>query len=125
MTGCDGDALDARIALTNRNRARDFRERCGLPALGVIMLAKCANPVCTSHFRYSSQGRIFRLDSRGASFNSLLAKPSESKARSSRRTEFFWLCPVCARDFIVVPDAHDRYRLAPRPAIPRVQKTAA
>lgn len=89
------------------------------------MLAKCANPVCTSRFRYSSQGRIFRLDSRGVSSNTSLAEPSEFKPRTSRRTEFFWLCPVCARNFIVVPDALHRYRLVPQSAIPQVDEAAA
>ena len=48
------------------------------------MLAKCANPSCSSVFRYLHEGKLFRLES------------VQSSRGLDRHSEWFWLCDRCA-----------------------------
>ena len=52
------------------------------------MLSKCANPACFARFRTLRSGRLFQIE--------IKAVPT-GPARSSPRTEYFWLCGECAR----------------------------
>jgi hypothetical protein len=55
------------------------------------MLSKCANPGCTTEFKYFRQGRLFEFNlSAGACYNT-----SPQQKGTSR--ELFWLCERCAR----------------------------
>lgn len=54
------------------------------------MLSKCANPVCTSVFRYLHEGRLFLVNK--ASALSLTQSGSDDS-----QAERFWLCDTCAR----------------------------
>ena len=54
------------------------------------MVSKCANPECSTPFRYLSQGRLFSLPIERLS-------PALSIAtHTPRQTEYFWLCDQCA-----------------------------
>jgi len=53
------------------------------------MLAKCANPTCSTPFRYLHEGKLFRLD--------LGAGPPSRDTRIPRQLQYFWLCDRCAR----------------------------
>ena len=56
------------------------------------MLSKCANPACSTPFRYLNQGRLFSIES--ATFSN----------RTHRPFECYWLCDRCARTLVVVID---------------------
>ena len=56
------------------------------------MLSKCANPACTSAFRYLHEGKVFRLERRHDDDPELVAKDFE----------YFWLCSSCAGYLTVV-----------------------
>jgi hypothetical protein len=51
------------------------------------MLAKCANPECSTPLHYLREGKIFRID-----FDTVMM-PSGG---SLRRVEYFWLCGPCS-----------------------------
>jgi hypothetical protein len=50
------------------------------------VLAKCANPSCSTPFRYLEAGKLFRLED----------DPRE--ARGAHKPEYFWLCNSCSKD---------------------------
>jgi hypothetical protein len=60
------------------------------------MIAKCANPACSTPFRYLHEGRLFRFErgvsEKGQPFLSFDATGPER----SNRVEFFWLCDQCS-----------------------------
>jgi hypothetical protein len=49
------------------------------------MLAKCANPLCTTSFRHLADGRLFRLETE-----------PRFPSPNSREREYFWLCEPCS-----------------------------
>jgi hypothetical protein len=55
------------------------------------MLSKCANPACSTSFRYLHEGKVFRLE-----------RELDDTANSSHNFEYFWLCPVCSSFLTVV-----------------------
>jgi hypothetical protein len=75
------------------------------------MLSKCANPACSLLFRYSSQGRIFRLEMWRKAAASSIAEFGEFQPSTSRWTEFFWLCAECSRNMVVLGDCRSRFRV--------------
>src|SRR5205807_208850 len=64
------------------------------------LLAKCANPPCAALFRYLREGTLFRFQS-----ETLQGIPSAGES------EYFWLCPNCAKNMIVRLDATSKIRL--------------
>ena len=56
------------------------------------MLHKCANPACTTLFRWLSKGKLFQVEA------PYLGGPAVSarKRRLPHRIEHFWLCDTCA-----------------------------
>ncbi len=56
------------------------------------MLSKCANPACSTTFRYLHQGRLFSIES--APFSN----------RTHRPFECYWLCENCAQTLVIVLD---------------------
>jgi hypothetical protein len=56
------------------------------------MLAQCANPGCAAKFRYLHEGKVYVADWVGE------ADPSNGTT-CWRRTEMFWLCGSCCRQF--------------------------
>lgn len=57
------------------------------------MLAKCANPSCSTPFRYLNEGRMFYVHLDGS---------SAGLEGAARQVEHYWLCEACARDLRVV-----------------------
>ncbi len=49
------------------------------------MLAKCANPICSSIFRYLDEGKLFRVEN-----------GQVQTGEYKRQVEYFWLCPACS-----------------------------
>ncbi len=62
------------------------------------MLSKCANPACSTPFRYLRDGKLFEFDSQ--------REPETVKGTKipPRRSEFFWLCGECSTQLTVVRD---------------------
>jgi hypothetical protein len=70
------------------------------------MLSKCANPDCTTEFKYFRHGRLFEFNvGDGGCYNNL------APLRGSTR-ELFWLCRECSRTFTLECDAG---RIVPTP----------
>lgn len=61
------------------------------------MLSKCANPACSTPFRYLREGKLFEFDSH--------REPGPGKtSKKPRRVEFFWLCGECSTQLTVIQD---------------------
>ncbi len=56
------------------------------------MLSKCANPACSTPFRYLNQGKLFSIES------------ATSSSRTHRPFECYWLCENCAQTLVIVMD---------------------
>jgi hypothetical protein len=69
------------------------------------MLAKCANPSCSTPLVYLREGKIFMVESAQSQTDkdgAILIRP-----RSSKRVEHFWLCGPCAAQMTLTYD-HQR-----------------
>lgn len=75
------------------------------------MLASCANPSCSSKFRYLHQGRLFVLDARR---NRAATSDRINFAGQIDRRHYAWLCDECTAKFEVVLDAQDQIQLRER-----------
>ena len=60
------------------------------------MLSKCANPACSTPFRYLRDGKLFEIDPRQT------ARADGKK--QVRRVEFYWLCGECSAQLTIVED---------------------
>lgn len=76
------------------------------------MMSKCANPSCSSVFRYLRDGKLFQVPA-GASPK--IASNSDLP-KSPTRDEFFWLCGECSREFTIMVDPVEGVRTVPRVA---------
>jgi len=54
------------------------------------MLSKCANPTCSTTFRYLHEGRLYVIDPREA-----LARHKPRCSTKSGQLEYAWLCSSC------------------------------
>jgi hypothetical protein len=65
------------------------------------MLAKCANPTCSTPLVYLREGKIFMVESPQPKFEVLsdVAKP-----KPLNRVEHFWLCGPCSNEMTVTYD---------------------
>lgn len=67
------------------------------------MLAKCANPSCSTPLLYLREGKIFMVESQQQPRVELVnAVPTKSKA--SNRVEHFWLCGPCSGELTLTYD---------------------
>lgn len=71
------------------------------------MLSKCANPSCSSIFRYLHEGRLFHIHMK------VSAKLVPGQG-ASRRDEFFWLCSECCERLTIVVDQKAGVHIEPR-----------
>ena len=64
------------------------------------MLAKCANPTCSTPLVYLREGKIFMVEQQ-PKFEVLseVAKP-----KPSNRVEHFWLCGPCSNEMTITYD---------------------
>jgi len=63
------------------------------------MLAKCANPACSTPLLYLREGKIFMVEAPQPQL--LNAGP---KAKPSNRVEHFWLCGPCSGEMTLTYD---------------------
>ena len=61
------------------------------------MLQKCANPKCTTPYKYFREGRLYEFQVTPDS-----GCQSESVSTMSSRRELFWLCDVCAASHALI-----------------------
>lgn len=64
------------------------------------MMSKCANPSCSSTFRYLREGKLFQVPGSDPSKPGAL----ERAEKPSARDEFFWLCGECSKEFTIAVD---------------------
>ena len=64
------------------------------------MLAKCANPACSTPLLYLREGKIFMVEAP----QSHLLNASPTKAKPSNRVEHFWLCGPCSGEMTLTYD---------------------
>jgi hypothetical protein len=63
------------------------------------MLAKCANPSCSTPLLYLREGKIFMMDHA----RNLFSGSDESKVpKAENRVEHFWLCGPCSAKYTLV-----------------------
>jgi hypothetical protein len=67
-----------------------------------MMLAKCANPSCSTPLVYLREGKIFMVESAHSSLN--LVSPLPTKPKSVNRVEHFWLCGPCSSEMTLTYD---------------------
>lgn len=83
------------------------------------MMSKCANPNCSSVFRYLRDGKLFQVPAgaspKGGSDSDIAKVPA--------RDEFFWLCGECSRQLTIIVDPIEGVRTAPR-QVPRALRAA-
>lgn len=60
------------------------------------MLAKCANPACSTPFRRLHEGKLFQVETEFVPREASRRNDTGALAPSRRRTEHFWLCAECA-----------------------------
>jgi hypothetical protein len=61
------------------------------------MVSKCANPACSTIFRYLHEGRLFHLAVE-------YGAPEELASYETPTLESFWLCTECSRKMTVIAD---------------------
>ena len=66
------------------------------------MLAKCANPSCSTPLVYLREGKIFMVEASQPKFELLSAAPTKPKAPN--RVEHFWLCGPCSGEMTLTYD---------------------
>ena len=73
------------------------------------MIAKCANPDCSTPFLYLREGKVFRME-----FDSPL-KPGSQPAR---KIEHFWLCGPCSTTLTLVVNQAKVETVSIEPEVP-------
>jgi len=85
-----------------------------LQGRSVVMIAKCANPVCSTAFHYLREGKIFRMecDPSGSPL-----KPKLAGSKPVRKIEHFWLCGPCSATLTLVMNEGKVETVAIEPAV--------
>lgn len=84
------------------------------------MLSKCANPACSTPFRYLRDGKLFEIASNGSSGPTIVGE-----RKAVRKVEFFWLCGQCSTELMVVYDQEKGIVTVPLDAPHYVRRAAA
>jgi len=66
------------------------------------VLAKCANPSCSTTLVYLREGKIFTVESTESKPN--LDGSVSIQAKASNRVEHFWLCGPCSSEMTLTYD---------------------
>ncbi len=82
------------------------------------MLSKCANPTCSTTFRYLSEGKLYPIDSKAASVRHG-ARAGSKYAGQSCICEYFWLCSSCSRDLTIQIDNNSEISVVRKRGIPQ------
>jgi hypothetical protein len=82
------------------------------------MLCKCANPTCSTTFRYLSEGKVYLIDSKAAAVRHG-ARAGSKYAGKSCIYEYFWLCSSCSRDMTIQIDNNFEISVVCKRGIPQ------
>ncbi len=78
------------------------------------MLAKCANPTCSSHFRYLRDGKLFRFEMALQSERDTESLDDTAfPKKSPHKVEHFWLCSECAAQMTLRREGHHGVAVVP------------
>jgi hypothetical protein len=120
VAACAGGELTRRVRALNHNSCRDggepsseilhlhspdkslFSPRLIPRPKELHMLAKCANPSCSTPLVYLREGKIFMMESPQSQTDkdgAIVSRP-----RPSNRVEHFWLCGPCAAQMTLTYD---------------------
>jgi hypothetical protein len=69
---------------------------------GVLMLDKCANPICPNPFRRLNQGQLFRVEQRSYAAVTTSPLAAARRIRPRRRVEHYWLCDQCSSTLTLI-----------------------
>ena len=89
------------------------------------MLAKCANPSCSTPLVYLREGKIFMVESPQSNTNA--TSPVPNKPKAVNRVEHFWLCGPCSAEMTLTYDRQGGVKIV-RKALakaPRALRAAA
>jgi hypothetical protein len=88
------------------------------------MLAKCANPTCSTPLVYLREGKIFMIESPQPKFKVL---SDVTKPKPSNRVEHFWLCGPCSNEMTVTYDRQRGVEIIRKPVgkAPLARRAAA
>jgi len=75
------------------------------------MLSSCANPSCSSKFRYLHQGKLFLLRS---DHNQNVTSSRVNFAGTVNHIHYAWLCDQCLQKFEVVLDSDNLIKVRAR-----------
>ena len=67
------------------------------------MLAKCANPSCSTPLLYLREGKIFMVESQQQPRVELVSA-TPTKPKAANRVEHFWLCGPCSGEMTLTYD---------------------
>ena len=67
------------------------------------MLAKCANPTCSTPLIYLREGKVFMVEN-PADQKIRLQGPILAKPKPAARVEHFWLCGPCSTEMTLAYD---------------------
>jgi hypothetical protein len=63
------------------------------------MIEKCANPECSTEFRYASRGRLFSFELRNPAGPCRDVPRAICEKKPSHAAVHFWLCDICSPKF--------------------------
>ena len=89
------------------------------------MLAKCANPFCSTPLVYLREGKIFMVESPQTRLDR--SGVVSIKPKASNRVEHFWLCGPCSSDMTLKFDNQRGLEVVPKiiARAPRSRRAAA
>ena len=78
------------------------------------MVSKCANPECSTPFRYFHQGKLFRIETAGVPDRRRSMGGDHVSPKPLRRVVFYWLCPECVEKLTLAFDKETGVTVRPR-----------
>ena len=86
------------------------------------MLAKCANPSCSTPLVYLREGKIFMIESglqsSGSKSKTTVAAPLQLASKAQNRVEHFWLCGPCSSEMTLTFDRQQGVQVVPKVVFP-------
>jgi hypothetical protein len=82
------------------------------------MLAKCANPSCSTPLVYLREGKIFMIESGPQSKTTTVAAPLQLASKAQNRVEHFWLCGPCSSEMTLTFDRQQGVQIVPKTVFP-------
>jgi hypothetical protein len=87
----------------------------------ILVLAKCANPSCSTPLVYLREGKIFMIETGPQSVMSKtnVAAPLQLAAKTQNRVEHFWLCGPCSAEMTLIFERQKGVQVVPKTILPR------